>query len=81
MWLSAGAEKLWFRNIFLFESIFGIDFGLDNPIDERVADSILQLDQNFKLDLSDSILCLSVDRFVSDLDVESDNFQSIISIK
>ena len=81
VWLSAGAERLWFRNTSVFESLFGIDSGLDDPIGERVADSILLLDQDLKLDLSDGIFWLSVDRFVSGSDVEPDSFQSIIYIQ
>jgi len=81
VWLSAGAERLWFRNTALFESLFGIDSGLDDPIGERVSDSILLSDQALRLKLSDGIYWLSVGRFISESGAEPDNLQRIISIQ
>ncbi|RBP81777.1 hypothetical protein EBI01_10625 [Marinomonas rhizomae] len=80
-WLSAGAEQLWFRNTPFFESLFGIDSGLDDPIDERVADSILFSEQDLQLDLSDGVYWLSVHCFVSESDEESETLQRLISIQ
>lgn len=80
-WLSAGAERLWFRNTSLFESLFGIDSGLDDPIGERIADSILFSDQDLKLDLSDGVHWLSVHHFASEVEEDVDSLQCIISIQ
>ncbi|MGO3739965.1 hypothetical protein [Marinomonas foliarum] len=80
-WLSAGAERLWFKNTSLFESIFGIDSGLDDPIGERIADSILLSEDGVVLTLSDGMYQLSVKRFVSEGDEGAANLQCFISIK
>ncbi|WP_111639195.1 hypothetical protein [Marinomonas shanghaiensis] len=80
-WLSAGAERLWFRNTSLFESLFGIDAGLDDPTGERIADSILLSDEALKLNLSDGVYWLSVSSFLSDQPVETENLQRFISIR
>lgn len=80
-WLSAGAERLWFRNTAVFESLFGIDAGLDDPTGERIADSILLSDEALKLNLSDGVYWLSVASFVSDRAVEVENLQRFIAIR
>ena len=80
-WLSAGAERLWYRNTSLFESLFGIDPGLDDPIGERIADSILQSEDSVVLNLSDGVYQLKVERFVSEGDEDVSSLQSFISIK
>ena len=80
-WLSSGAERLWFRNTAVFESLFGIDAGLDDPIGETISDSILFSEQDLKLDLSDGVYWLSVHHFVSDSDEEPNNLQRLIAIK
>jgi hypothetical protein len=80
-WLSAGAERLWFSDTPLFESLFGIDSGLDDPIGERVADSILFSDQDLKLNLSGGVYWLSVHHFISESDEGCDSLQRLISIQ
>ncbi|MCW8357467.1 hypothetical protein N5P32_16760 [Marinomonas pontica] len=80
-WLSAGAERLWFRNTSLFESMFGIDSGLDDPVGERISDSILLSDDDLTLNLSDGIYVLSVKRFASDVEREENDLQRFISIR
>lgn len=80
-WLSAGAERLWFRNTPLFESLFGIDSGLDDPIGERIADSILFSDQDLKLNLSDGVYWLSVQHFISESDEDLSGLQRFVSIR
>jgi hypothetical protein len=80
-WLSAGAERLWFRNTSLFESLFGIDSGLDDPIGERVADSILLSEQALKLNLSDGLYWLSVHSFVAETEIEADSRRRFVSIR
>jgi hypothetical protein len=80
-WLSAGAERLWFRNTPLFESLFGIDSGLDDPTGERIADSILLSDQELKLNLSDGVYWLRVHHFASEPDDGSSGLHCIISIQ
>lgn len=59
-WISAGAQHLWHKDTAVFESMFGIDAGLDDPIGEKVADSILFLEQTLKFPLSDGLYILSV---------------------
>ena len=80
-WLSAGAERLWFRNTPLFESLFGIDSGLDDPIGERISDSVLFADQELKLNLSDGVYWLSVHCFVTESDEDSSSLQRLVSIQ
>jgi hypothetical protein len=80
-WLSAGAERLWFRNTPVFESLFGIDSGLDDPTGERIADSILLSDQDLKLNLSDGVYWLRVHHFASGSDDGSSSLQCIIFIQ
>lgn len=80
-WLSAGAERLWYKNTSVFESIFGIDPGLDDPIGERIADSILLSEGVVILSLSDGMYQLNVERFASEGDEEAVNLQRFISIK
>ncbi|WP_421855239.1 hypothetical protein [Marinomonas sp.] len=80
-WLSAGAERLWFRNTSLFESLFGIDSGLDDPLGERISDSILFSDQDLKLNLSDGVYWLSVHHFASELEDDSSSLQRLVFIQ
>ncbi|QUX96843.1 hypothetical protein C0J08_16200 [Marinomonas sp. CT5] len=81
VWLSSGAERLWFRNISFFESLFGIDSGLDDLIGERIADSILESDQPLKLELSDGVYWLNVQHFSTDSEAEEESLQCFISIQ
>lgn len=78
-WLSAGAERLWFRNTALFESLFSIDSGLDDPVGERIDNSILLSDESMKLSLSDGVYWLNVTRLASES--ESESLQCIIAIQ
>ncbi|MEO9273551.1 hypothetical protein ABFY09_01725 [Marinomonas sp. 5E14-1] len=82
-WLSAGAEGLWFKNITLFESVLGIDSGLDEAVGERVLDSILMQDEDLTLKLSDGMYGLKVQRLELEMDSESEksNQSCIISIQ
>ena len=79
-WLSSGAERLWFRNTSLFESLFGIDSGLDDPLGERVSDSILFSDEDLKLSLSDGVYWLSVHPMATDSEEEA-SLQRLIRIQ
>lgn len=81
VWLSSGAERLWFKNTALFESTFAIDAGLDSPIGERISDSILMSDQELILKLSDGVYCLTTESLVFNSDTEKRDLQCIISIK
>ncbi|WP_137169275.1 hypothetical protein [Marinomonas sp. FW-1] len=80
-WLSAGAGHLWYRNTALFESLFGIDPGLDDPIGERIADSILLCEDSVVLNLSDGMYELKVERLAPDSEEEASRLQCFISIK
>jgi hypothetical protein len=82
-WLSAGAERLWFKNTALFESIFEFDEGLDDPVGERVVDSILQSDEELTLKLSDGVYCLNVNRlmFEDEMNTEMQCQGCIISLE
>lgn len=82
-WLSAGAERLWFKNTALFESVFGIDSGLDEPTGERVLDSILMQNEDLTLELSDGMYSLKVQRLELEMGSESEegNQSCIISIQ
>lgn len=81
VWLSSGAERLWFKNTALFESLFAIDAGLDSPIGERIADSILMSDQELTLKLSDGVYCLTTDCLAFNSDTENRSLQCIVFIK
>jgi len=80
-WLSSGAEQLWFKNTSFFESLFGIDSGLDDPNGERVADSVLFAKEGMQLTLSDGVYWLEVHLFQSDLESDEESLQRLISIK
>ena len=80
-WLSAGAERLWFRNTSFFETIFNIDSGLDDPIGERVADSVLFAKEGMQLNLSDGVYWLETHPFEFGLESEVESLQRLISIK
>lgn len=81
-WMSAGAERLWFRNTALFESIFGIDAGLDDPIGERIKDVVLLSHESVKLNLYDGAYLLIVQKFATDdLHRSTSSMQRFISIQ
>ncbi|MBR7888692.1 hypothetical protein J9B83_07020 [Marinomonas sp. A79] len=81
VWLSAGAERLWQKNSDVFESLLGIDSGLELPTGERIADEVLLSEQTHKMVLSDGVYWLTVKDFVCDdkdqeeaeIDTGSDN--------
>ncbi|MGJ8646137.1 MAG: hypothetical protein ACSHXJ_04515 [Marinomonas colpomeniae] len=81
VWMSAGAERLWFKNTELFETMFGIDSGLDDPIGERIIESFFTHDEELTLKLSDGVYCLQVHRLALELESESGNLECFISIK
>ncbi|NLQ16538.1 hypothetical protein HGG82_02730 [Marinomonas sp. M1K-6] len=81
IYLSGGAERLWFRDTAVFESMFGIDSGLEDPIGERVADSILLSDQTVALRLSDGYYALNVDALPVESDAESEGVPRFISVR
>lgn len=80
-WLSAGAERLWFRNTFFFESMFGIESGLDGPTGGRVADSVLFADDGAQINLSDGVYWLEVCLFEPNLETDNGGLQRLILIK
>ncbi len=81
VWMSLGAEKLWFKNTELFETMFGIDSGLDDPIGERIIESFFTHDEESTLKLSDGVYCLEVHRLALEIEGENENLECFISIK
>lgn len=79
VWMSSGAEKLWFKNTEVFESMFGIDSGLDSPVGESVSESFLLNDEEINLKLSDGVYCLGVKGL--GYENESEDLQYFISLK
>jgi len=63
VWQTQGAERLWNKNTSLFESMFGIDPGLDSPVGEQVSESVLLSDEPLRLSLSDGVYELTVKQF------------------
>ncbi|AEF53865.1 hypothetical protein [Marinomonas posidonica] len=63
VWQTQGAERLWNKNSQFFESMFGIDPGLDSPVGEQVSESILLSDEALRLSLSDGVYELTVRQF------------------
>ncbi len=81
VYMSEGARRLWFKDTTVFESMFGIDSGLDNPMGERIADSVLFSDQSVTLSLTDGLHKLTVCAVDSDGLGVSENLQRLISVQ
>ena len=81
IWQTRGAEALWSKNTATFESMFGIDPGLDSPVGEQVAESILLNEGELKLVLTDGVYTLTVERFASDDDELSQRYLILIQHK
>jgi len=81
VYMSEGARRLWFKDTTVFESMFGIDPGLDNPMGERIADSVLFSEQSVTLSLTDGLHKLTVCVVNSDSLGGSENLQRLISVQ
>ncbi|KZN12929.1 hypothetical protein [Marinomonas sp. TW1] len=79
VWQTHGAERLWNKNTPFFESMFGIDPGLDSPVGEQVAESILLSDEPLRLSLSDGVYELTVRQF--DVESEETRMRYLIQIQ
>ncbi|MBJ7536801.1 hypothetical protein [Marinomonas transparens] len=80
IWFSAGFEHLWNENASVFESIFGIDAGLDSPMGERVADAVLQSDELLTLGLVDGFYSMGIRGFDGGQSSDQNNLQCLIAI-
>lgn len=82
-WLSAGAERLWEENRETFESVLGIDSGLDSPKGERVLDSLLLTKSELPLVLFDGMYSLEIDCLAFEVEGESEESEQgfVLSVK
>lgn len=78
-WVSQGFESLWERHSQEFDSLLGIDVGLDSPIGERLSESVLLSDSDIKLTLGGDVYSLVVHPLESSSEYQ-EGLQALVKI-